>query len=261
MLRDAMTKLLRPLVRLLLQHGVQYRELTEVIKRVYFDVGLAQLKKTNAKTSSSQLAVLTGLHRKDIAEFMAQDENAPIAETPNAGAAIIADWLTRKSYQDASGKPKVLPYSLEGRGVSFSTLVESVSKDMRPRVYLEEFIRLGLVRQDEDGLLYLQGDAFVPKEDFRAKVDFLVRNLGDHFSASSANMASNKPEHFDRSAFHGSLTPEAVAELRAFVDKEGMTLLKEFYRRAEAQGAHSSKSDKPAQRVTLGVYLYSEDET
>jgi hypothetical protein len=262
-LKDAVARMLTPLVAFLLEHGVAHREFADLAKRVFYEAGLATLKKRDARMTHSQLSVLTGLHRKDIAAFSkktkTQDEYYYKESSP--GAAVIAEWITHPLYLEKDGKPRPLPYADEaGNKTSFTGLVKSVSQDVRPKAHLEDLLRLKLVMQDNKGLLHLQEQAFLPNEDFRQKLEFFARHISDHLSAASINMQESPPPYFDRSAFHGELSPDAVQKLRALADKKGMELIKAVYRRAEELASDNKSPQSEARRMTFGIYLYDETE-
>ncbi|MDX1923003.1 MAG: DUF6502 family protein [Alphaproteobacteria bacterium] len=262
LLKQALRHLLQPLVRLLLQHGVSHREFVDLSKRVFFESGRKILEAQPAKISHSQLAVLTGLHRKDITSLMEEAEGSE--ESPKESSplfAVIAEWMTNPIFLDKHKVPLKLPYaSTDTKTKTFTMLVESVSKDVRAKVHLEELQRLGLVDVDADNLLTLKKEAFLPTQDFTNKLRFFTRQIHDHMAASATNMELEHGGHFDRSAFHDGLSEAAILELRTLVNTEGMELLKKVYRRAEELATTDKGRAGPRHRMTLGMYLYDEQE-
>ena len=65
-LLSAFRKLLRPLVRILIRHGIAYAEFGEVVKSVYVDCAVEDFALPGRKTSGSRVAILTGLTRKEV---------------------------------------------------------------------------------------------------------------------------------------------------------------------------------------------------
>lgn len=261
LLKAAIAQILRPVVALMLRHGVLYRDFVELAKPVFFSVGQDTLEKRQSRVTSSQLSVLTGLHRKDIATFLAEGITEDDSGARSAGAAVIAEWVTNPRYLDKSGKPRPLTYApRSGKSApSFTALVETVSKDIRPKAHLEELLRIGLATMDDDGTVTLRKEAFLPDSDLRGKLDFFARNVGDHLAASAGNVEAKNPRHFDRSAFHDQLSDEDIRELRQMVDVHGMDLLKKVYRRAEELAAARKGKEghgRRDNRMTFGIYLY-----
>ena len=63
---SAIHHLLRPLVRLLLQHGIAYQAFCELIKSVYVKVAEQEFKLDAKVQTDSRISLLTGIHRREI---------------------------------------------------------------------------------------------------------------------------------------------------------------------------------------------------
>ncbi len=79
---------------------------------------------------------------------------------------------------------------------SFDALVAKVSTDIRARVVLDEWLRLGVVRLDEQECVHLEAQAFVPQKGFDEKTAYLGHNLHDHACAAVHNLTSEGPAFF-----------------------------------------------------------------
>jgi len=258
---QALTRILRPVIRLLIRHQITYPYLAQLIKGVYLDVAMRDLQTEGERATDSRLSMLTGVHRKDIRRLR---EQAPTALTAprrpaSLGAQIVSAWLSLPEFSDAHGEPRPL-HRLTAQGEpSFETLVNGVGKqDLRARSVLDEWLRAGLVRLDAEDRVHLQHQAFIPAEDFAQKAFFFGKNLHDHAAAAAHNLSSDKPPHFERSVYYNNLRPASVAKLRAIVDDDAMTLLKRINRKARELQTHDSGDAQANERFTLGVYFYTE---
>ena len=65
-LHAALLKLLRPLIRLLLQNGVPFGTFSDLIKWVYVDVAQKEFGIPGRKQSNSRISIITGLSRKEV---------------------------------------------------------------------------------------------------------------------------------------------------------------------------------------------------
>lgn len=267
LLKYAAKRLLRPFARLMISHGVTYREFSELIKQVYFDAGVTILQTQNKRITESQLAVLTGLHRKDISNFSAKDtDNSEKKERKHRSicSAIIAEWISNPQYLDKKKNiPLILSYAKESdKGPSFVDLVESISTDIRAKTVLEELKRLDMVTINiaDNNLISLNKEGFVPTSDFKEKISFLQKNIGDHLEAAVSNIEGFKKPFFERSAFHTELTIKDIELLERIIQDDGMALLKKVYSKADslAQKNNEICDDLEKFRVTCGVYFYSE---
>ena len=62
----ALIRLLRPLVKLLLYHGITYPFLADLLKSVYVEVADREFPVEGKKQTDSRVSLLTGVHRKDV---------------------------------------------------------------------------------------------------------------------------------------------------------------------------------------------------
>jgi hypothetical protein len=259
-IKQAISVVMGSLVRLMLKHGVTYGEFTQLAKSVFFSQGRRILAEESKAETASYLSVLTGLHRRDVTDFL-KDTKQSGDKGESAGstvAAILAKWLSDPAYVTEQDQPRTIPYSAAD-APSFCHLVSDISKDIRPRAHADEMLRLGIVEKSGDDNLKLLTGAFIPTENFEQKLGYFKRNIGDHATAALENILSETPRFIDRSAYHGKLSPQAIAQLREIVEKDGMTLLKKTYRKAEELSLETPDGKDNNNRVIIGVYMYHEE--
>ena len=257
----AARRLLAPLVRLLLAHGVTHAYLAELLKRVYLQVAEEELVRGTGRVTASRLSVSTGLHRKDIRRLRGPTPSFAPPSSVSLGARLIARWTAEPPYTDARGRPRALRRAGgDADPASFESLVESVSTDVRPRAVLDEWLRLGLVEIDAEDRVALRTEAFVPRAGFDEKAHFLGRNVADHLATAAHNLGAGEPR-LERSAHYRGLSAASAEELHALATRLGMEALQELDRRARA--LQERDADEPAesrQRVNFGVYFHRESE-
>ncbi len=251
----ALTRLLRPLIRLLIARGVTFPYLMNLVKRLYVTTAAESL---GADATVSRLSITTGLQRKDINRI--KSEPPPEVVTPQAtslGPRLIGIWLGDPAFRAKRGGAKALPRTSDDRKEkSFEDLVHMVSTDVRPKVILDEWVRLGIVTVDKDDVIRLKSDAFVPEEGFDEKAYYLGRNVADHIAASVHNLLGEQDPLFERAVYYDRLTPESIAYLRKRAREYAMTALvalnKDALKRAD-DDAGKAGADR---RMALGIYYY-----
>jgi len=259
---NALRHVMRPMVRLLLNHALTYPYFIQLMKGVYFEVARKEFSLPNKPPTDSRISLLTGLHRKDVNRLR---EEAPVAQphsaTANMGAQLVAMWMGDPRFVDAQGQPRPLPrLSSEGGSLSFEGLVEQVSKDIRSRSVLDEWLRLGVVHLDAQNRVVLNTEAFVPQEGFEEKVFFFGQNVHDHLAAVVHNLKGGQPPFLERSVYYDGLSEESVRELAALSRGMGMEALLAINRRAMALQARDKQAGNQGQRMNFGVYYYSESQ-
>ena len=256
---SALVHILRPLVKLLLNRGVTYPYLTNLLKSLYVDVATREFQLADKPQTDSRMSLLTGLHRKDIKRLATSLESADtMPAIVSLGATLIARWSADPDYLDESGQPRTLPrFAAEGK-VSFESLVTGVNKDIRPRSVLDEWLRLGVVKMDDNNHLCLSTAAFIPAQGADEMSFYFGQNIHDHLSATVHNLTQNSAPFLERSVYYDNLTPESVTKLSELSRTLGMRTLQAVNRQAlELERADQGKSEAN-HRMNFGIYFFSE---
>jgi hypothetical protein len=258
----AISRLLRPLVLLLIRNGITYPVIADLLRDLYLDVALRDVLTDNRSRTDSRVSLLTGVHRKEIRRQRAAPAgNEPTPEVVTLSSQIIARWLGAAPWAGERGVPRPLPRAAAPGEPSFDTLVEAVTKDLRPRAVLDEWLSQNLVRIDAEDRVVLNVDAFVPRPGRTEQMFYFGRNLHDHVAAAAANVSAvDKAPFLDRSVHYDALPTAAADQLEAVGRVAAVQMLLEVNRRAmEIAEAHDPPVG-PTRRVNLGVYLFAEDE-
>ena len=168
----ALRRVLRPLVRLMLARAITYPYLCELLKALFVEVADRDFRIGSKVPTDSRVSLVTGVHRKEVnrlrQEMSSDTETVP--SVVSLGAQLVAVWLGSARYLNEDGQPRPLArFVSEGGELSFEALVAGVNSDIRPRVVLDEWLRLGVVHFDEERRVCLNVQAFVPAEGFDEK--------------------------------------------------------------------------------------------
>lgn len=262
----ALRKLLRPLVRLMLAHGITYPYLSDLLKGLFVEVAEQDFRLDNKPPTDSRVSLVSGLHRKDVARLRGLLQSAEPIEPSVVprGAQLVAHWMGQPRYLLEDGSPRPLArLASEGGELSFEALVTSVNSDIRSRVVLDEWLSLGVVHLDEAGRVCLNTAAFVPTHGVDEKAFYLGHNLHDHASAAVHNLLGGKPPFMERSVHYNALTAASVEKLNRMSEQWGMKALLAINKAAmdaEAQDQATAEAggDPADQRFTFGTYFFSE---
>lgn len=258
--------LLKPLVRLLLAHGVTYPRLCETLKGVFIEEARRGAGQRAGRLTDSYLAVTTGIHRKDVrrlAADQAQARGGAADAHHGLASAVFTRWLSDPAYCDAAGQPRPLARGGE-RG--FEEMVKAVSTDVHPRTVLNELMRLELVSVEAD-LVHLKVNAFVPNPDTAQMLQYLSDNLHDHAAAAVRNVLGGAPACLEQSIYSDAIPAAAVAPLEALARDQWLHFLKKMVPAVARQevgasepGPEEDANRPPRVRMRLGMYFYAEEE-
>jgi len=257
----ALRQVLQPLVRLMLARGVTYPYLCELLKALFVDVAEKDFRIDQKAPTDSRVSLVSGVHRKEVSrlrqELACDEPTAP--SVVSLGAQLVAVWLGSAQYLDEAGRPRPLArFASDGGELSFEALVAGVNSDIRPRVVLDEWLRLGVVQVDEERLVRLNVDAFVPAEGFDEKAFYFGHNLRDHAAAAASNLLGASKPFMERSVHYDALSARSVAGLAEQSAQAGMAALLALNKSAMALEKRDASDTESRQRMTFGIYFYAE---
>ncbi|MGH8846609.1 MAG: DUF6502 family protein [Polaromonas sp.] len=257
----ALRRVLRPLVKLMLARGVTYPYLCDLLKALFVEVADKDFRIGPKPPTDSRVSLVTGVHRKEV-NRLRQEMASDIETVPSVvslGAQLVAVWLGSPQYLDENNRPKPLArFVSEGGDLSFEALVAGVNSDIRSRVVLDEWQRLGVVHFDEQRRVCLNVEAFVPAEGFDEKAFYLGHNLHDHAAAATHNLIGGDKPFLERSVHYDALSANSIATLAAQSEQVGMKALLAINKSAIAFEKDDANTPAPRQRMTFGIYFYAE---
>jgi len=255
----AVKLLLHPLVKLLIHHHVTFPQMREILKEIYIDAAGEIIQGDGQKDNYSRLYVLTGVHRKDIKRLRETDIDQSQAGTnPSLGGALIARWTALPEYLTDNGLPRRLKKTGNDQEPGFDQLVTSVSKDVRPRAVLDEWIRQKIVSLEDD-LVVLNESAFVPAQNFEQLCYYLGHNLHDHIATASNNLLQNGEPLLERSVYYAKLTPESVDKLHQAANAQATKMLADINKKAMSLYNKDRSSKQATHRFRLGCYWHQQE--
>ena len=160
---------------------------------------------------------MTGVHRRDVKEFR---DPGPQCRRDAAGQGVYP-FVCRRTLvvrsQLCPGRWRAETCAAQrGTLPSFEALVQSVSRDVRPRTVLDELLRQDIVRTDGDAVV-LDLDALVGPADTDQRMHFFAHNVGDHMAAAVENLLAEKPVLLERAVFYNHLTEDSVRDIERHV--------------------------------------------
>lgn len=260
-LSDATLQILRPLVRVLLRHGVPYGAFAELAQRAYVETAAAEFGIPGRKQTDSRVATLTGLTRKRVAELRGgpADPDGDAAERYNRAARVIGGWVRDPRYADPRRGPR--PLALDGEGATFAELVRRYSGDVPVRAVLDELLRVGAAERTASGVKLL-ARAYIPRGGKAEMIAILGSDVSDLVSTIDHNLVS-VPEaaFFQRKVCYDNLPPEALPEARRAGAERGQALLEEMDRLLAAHDRDVGRKGggEDGRRAGWAVYYFENE--
>ena len=252
-------KMLRPLVRLLLRHGVSYRLFADVARHVYVDVAEEDFALPGRKPSKSRAAVLTGINRKDIAKL--RERPHPLSDTaadnPHPCARVITAWLNQPRYRDAGGEPLPLPLEEVAGAPSFSELVRDYSSDVPVRALLDELERIGAVVQ-RDARVLLQVKGYIPLQNMDENIRIFGTAAADLMGTMDYNIAGLGQPFIQRTVSYDNIPPELLDMIRQRSRQEGEAFILQINDWLAACDREPPTPGQARARAGIGIYYFEQ---
>jgi len=254
-LRDALSLMLKPLVRLLIAQGVTHAEFAETAKEVYVETALRHFEAAG-RVNKSRVAILTGLTRKEVKNVVDRTLEVRQADkTYSRPERVLTGWFSDPGFTGPYGIPLELPYeATEPDGPSFVKLVRQYSGDMAPRQMLNELLVSGSVVEEEG-----RYKAVRRIYKFSALSPEFIKRLGEVgyrvFSTAAKNIDKQMEGsgYFDRMVFADEgCTEEVIEQFDEYIKVRGQGLLEEI----DVWFSSREQQNKPGEvRKDTGLYM------
>ena len=256
----AYRKLMAPLVRILIKHGVSYGEFAEVLKNLFVEVAERDFGMPGRRPSQSRVAILTGLTRKEVARQKAILERGDLVEKSNLNRVtrVLEGWHADADYTGPYGLPIELAFDAPPGSVSFTELVRKYSGDMAPRAMLDELLRVDAVERLQNGQFRVLNRAYIPESLHPDALERLGRVVNNFVTTYEFNMEKAVGEgRFERTVYADQgLRIELMPAFDALIRRKGMQLLVELDNWLSAQESNKTGKIQDGPRVKTGVGIY-----
>ena len=247
--------LFRPVARVLLRAGVNWREIAEVGKVTYVEVATNEFGIRGRPTNVSRVAIMTGFTRREVRRLrdLLERETPESFTRMNYATRVLSGWWQDPAFADGHGRPRRL--SVNGEEPSFAALCSRYSGDVPATTLLKELRHVGAVAEDEDGRLVAKSRVYIPvlmDPEQMLRSGSVLEDMGNTV-AYNLHRQSDDPSRFERRATNTNMPETTVAEFRDFVEKEGQAFLE------KVDGwltEHECNENDDSNRVRLGFGGY-----
>jgi hypothetical protein len=246
-LKEALSQILEALARVSLRHGVSFELISGLTKQAMIEVANREFTIQGRKQSASRIAVLTGIHRKDVARTLAESpsEDSESRARVAYAARVISGWHRDKRFKDARGRPRALGF--DAPSPSFVDLVKRYG---------------GAVDRLRDGRIRLVASAYVPAKASAESVQIFGEDVADLVRTIGQNLEVGPDAGlFQRRVAYDNLPAESIERIHATVRKDGQAFLEALDRLMAASDRDSNPDSRGTgrKRAKVGLYFFSDD--
>ena len=253
---------LRPLARVLLRSGINYRQFAEAAKIAFLEEAANERDRRGNRANVSRIAVRTGLSRKEVSRMrdanlmrQATGDLAGHFRSASHAARTLQYWHSDARFVDAAGRPKDL--SFIGEGASFSALVRAVGGDVPPGAVRAELLAAGSVVETADGGLKAVRRYFVPGNIDEDLVIGLTQIVHPVIEGLARNTGAEKSDPFlQRISYSDRLFPAAVPLFRQIARERSGNFVQSIDDWLSSNETTSEGTTCPPLRVGVGVFYF-----
>jgi len=260
-IQAAALRILRPLARVLLNHGMAYGAFAELARKAFVEEGFDYLTRSNQRPTISGVSALTGLTRKETKRLRDEESGAYVDSSHRYSRAIrvISGWVNDARFQDANGDPAILP--LSGGPGSFTSLVSEHSGDIPAAAMLSLLESSRNVARRDDHVELLER-AYLPLNTPADMIDILGTDVAELIGTIGHNLEAG-PEHrlFQRKVSNTLVRRDAIEEFRELSNAKSQELLEEYHRWLSShEVAVDGSPPQSSGYVAVGIYYVEHSE-
>lgn len=243
----------RPIARILLKAGINWRELAEVCKLTYVEVATQEFGIRGRPTNISRVAIMTGFTRREVRRLRDVLENEGLTkfESMNSATRILSGWYSDHDFTDELGEP--LRLTIAGASPSFEALCSRYSGDVAPSTMLKELKHVGAIVEDNNGKLIAQSRIYMPVHmdpDQMLTSGSVMEDLGETV-AYNLHRSTDEPPRFERRATNTRIPQSSLPAFKQFLDREAQPFLERIDNWLSEQ---EDPKDSDSVRLGLGTY-------
>jgi hypothetical protein len=259
-LAKSVSRLLKPLIRLLLRQGIAYGTMAEWVRQTYVDAATEELKVQGQKPTITNISSITGLTRKETKRLCELDDTEADAANLrfNRAARVITGWKSDREFHNNKGQPADLLLDAPDYS-SFALLVKRYSGDMTTVSMLEMLRKAGCIEVSDDRIRLIK-DAYIPEGATASadKITILGNDVAELITTISHNLSAPADQlRFQRKVFHTALDSEHLATFKQLAAEQSQQLLEDLYQWLE-QHQLPSNSQGDSHTVALGIYCHEQ---
>ncbi len=260
---QALQRVLRPVVKLLIRTGIRYDEFIDVARSAYVESALRDGIGEVKHPTLDQIAWATGIGRNRLEHYIDGSADWPTATSSRLRTmmAVLHRWHTDPQYLTSNGLPMELEIGPSGSSASFEKLVSQVDPDADREEVL-------------DGLIRAKSISYSGESRVRALSRFLIWSQGsiagiEHVGGILARMIETHERNFnsvnaedkrlERSVYadHG-LSSSTLPSFQAFATERATQFLCELDDWLAQHSETEPLSPEPKAEVGVNIFFYAD---
>jgi len=206
---------------------MSYGEFDQIARKVFVDVAYRDFSQPPKKQTVSNVAILTGLNRKEVKKLHELDIDQPASSSKqyNRSIRVIGGWINDPDYLRANGSPRDL--DMEGEN-SFTALVRKYSGDMPVAAMQKALVESANISIANDRKVRLLSHAYLPAGDPAEKLSILGTDAQQLIETINHNITAQPEDlRFQRKASSHKVPVGSIPAIKQYTQRKGQAFLEE----------------------------------
>lgn len=247
------------IIRTLLRNGMSYGEFDQIARKCFVDVAFKDFAPEKKKQTVSNVAILTGLNRKEVKKMheLEEEGNDSAGKQYNRVVRVLSGWINDASFLRKDGNPRDLDY--EGDN-SFSELVKQYSGDMPVAAMQKVLTASGNIKMIEGNRVRLLSHAYLPSDDPVEKLSILGTDTSQLIETIDYNLSAAEEDlRFQRKASNPNVSVAAIPEIKQFLRRKGQAFLEEVDLYLSQHEISNDSGEDAGAELSVSVYYHESD--
>ncbi len=250
-LQNSLRKILRAIIKILLRNGVSYGEFDQIARQSFVEVAFRDFVPSGKKQTISNVAILTGLNRKEVKKLHdTEEQGGDSGRQYNRVVRVLGGWINDPRFLRKDGNPRDLDYEGEN---SFSELVRQYSGDMPVAAMQKVLTNSGNIGFSDGNRVRLLSHAYLPSDDAEEKLAILGSDTAELIETIDFNLtAAQQDLRFQRKASNPKVAPGAIPEIKQYMRLKGQAFLEEV----DLYLSQHETNDDSSVEIGVGLYYH-----
>ncbi|MGA2564444.1 MAG: DUF6502 family protein [Steroidobacteraceae bacterium] len=266
-LLESIEELLRPLMRTVLNFGLNQADLADVVRGLYISAVRDQLVEQGRPVTVARLALMAGVTRGEAENIVGNRKRRRMARVENTTRVdqlvrLLTLWHDDNRFSTPYGAPLDLSLAPERAFKTFDALIAAATIELDREAVLDELVAAGCIEIHEDKFVRCVNRAFIPTGVDVSRISRLGRFVGALNSTFAHNLlrTSEQPSYFERVFVSESLVSQEYRnQLLGYLRDEGQQFLDKLCRWSNEK--EESLKDENGRRYGVGLYFYEENKS
>jgi hypothetical protein len=193
---QALRRILRPIIRLMIRSGIRYDEFVDVARGAYVESAIRDVDNDAPRPTRDQVAWTTGIQRDLVDHYIESNEPLPSGDRISARVEteVLHRWYTDPRYLGPTGTPLELEFDAPD-GMSFKELVAQTDPQADAGLILEQLLRTKSVAHSGNNHIRALSRYFIWPGEGQARIKCLGTSLAHMIETLEYNINSGVTEN------------------------------------------------------------------